>query len=103
LSKSRRRSGWKPPPIEVGDRVKHLVMDAFGTVVKLNGTTATVIIGGKDVVVDVKGVSYFPSLKKINQQKRLIDKSRKVKSLRAALGLPRFVGVKDKCLLKEPK
>lgn len=98
MTTAKHRKAWSPPPLEVGDRVKHLAKDTFGFIVKLNGTTATVSVGGEECVVEVWGLSYRPHRAKILQEAKLIRRSRKDKSLRAALGLPRFVGVNDKSL-----
>lgn len=103
MTTAKNRKPWKPPPIEVGDRVKHLAKEAIGYVWKLKGTTATVLLEGEACVVDVKGLSYRPSPNKIRQQMKLIRRSHRSKSLRAELGLPKHIGVNDKYLMKEKK
>lgn len=97
----KRRKKWSPPPLEVGDRVKHQAKDAMGVIKALNGTTATVEISGESFVVDVAGLSYFPSREQIWKcLAPLLRRSRKKKSIRRALGLPPFIGVRDETLAK---
>ena len=86
----KKRSHWKPPSLEVGDRVRHMAKDCFGFIHKINGDTLTVDIAGKLEAVDKAGVVYVPTREKVDAMKRLIRKSalRSQKELRKKLGLP---------------
>lgn len=80
------------PPLEVGDRVKHVARDIFGYVEHVNGDVVTVNFAGKSMAVGRLGLEFCPTREQKQRAMRLIQRSWKNKKLRKSLGLPRYLG-----------